>query len=377
MHSTSCSGPVPSLDPMLSHRQGSNPYFSEVMINVKVSKMSKDFMFVFYISVGVLTSFLLGCSPDRKSVVEAAPAIEDIKAISCLGRIVAGDGAVKIAAPPQAIVSELLVHRGSRVARGDVLAVLEDYAAAKATFDETEQQVAVAESTLTQVKAPEKRESLAAQQAVVARQEFTLRNAETDYQRKKKLFDAKLIALMDEEGAEAGFHAAQEALRREQYVLAGLEQVRDVDVDLARKKLAAAIAARDVASVQVERNRIKAPMAGMVLEVFARAGEAVSTDRGILDLGDTANMFVEAEVYVTDFPRVREGAKATITGDSFTGTLTGAVTEILRQAGVSTLFPTDPLASPDNRIIRVRIRLGSDQGVERLSGAQVAVRIES
>jgi HlyD family secretion protein len=344
------------------------------MINVKVSKMSKDFV----LALPVLASSLLfGCGGDRKSVVEAAPPSEDIKAISCLGRIVAGEGALKIAAPPQAIVSELRVQRGSRVTRGEVLAVLQDYAAAKATLYEAEQNVAVAESTLAQVKAPVKRAALDAQQAAVARQEFALRNAESDYQRKKKLFDKKLIALMDAEEAEANFHTAQEALRREQYVLAGLQQARDVDVDLARTKLAAAIAARDAASVQVERNRIKAPIAGTVLEVFARAGEAVSPDRGILDLGDTANMFVEAEVYATDFPRVREGANATITGEAFTGALTGAVAEILRQASSSTLFPVDPLASPDNRIIKVRIRLKPDQGVERLSGTQVAVRIES
>ena len=345
---------------------------------MQVSNLSWEFALLFRISIGVLAcSILFGCSLDRKSVVEAAPATEEIKAISCLGRIVAGEGAVKIAAPPDAIVSELLVHRGSRVARGDNLAVLQEYAAARATLSEADEQVAVAESTLQQVKAPVKPALVAAQQAVVARQELTLRNAETDYQRKKKLFDEKLIALTDEEGAEANFRTAQEALRHEQYLLAGLEQVRDVDVDLAEKKLAAAIAARELANVQVERNRIKAPMAGTVLEIFARAGEVISPDRGLLDLGDTENMFVVAEVYASDFPRVREGAKATITGEAFTGALTGAVTEILRQASTSTLFPIDPAASPDSRIIKVRIRLKPDQGVERLSGTQVAVRIES
>jgi len=341
-------------------------------------KMPRDFALVFCIAISAsLSSILLGCGLDRKSVVEAAPVTDQVKAISCLGRIVAGEGALKIAAPPESIVGELLVHRGSKVARGDVLAVLQEYAAAKAILVEAEQRVAVAESTLMRVKAPVKPALVAAQQAVVSRQEFALRTAEADYQRKKKLFDEKLIALTDAEGAEANFRTAQEALRHEQYLLAGLQQVREVDVDLAQKKVAAAIAARDLATVQVERNRIKAPMAGTVLEVFARAGEVISADRGLLDLGDTANMFVVAEVYASDFPRLREGANATITGEAFSGALTGTVTEILRQAGTSTLFPVDPAASPDNRIIKVRIRLKPDQGVERLSGSQVAARIES
>src|SRR3954469_8969 len=98
--------------------------FSKVMIMVK---MSRDFVLVFCIATGGLASFILfGCGLDRKSVVEAAPVTDEAKAISCLGRIVAGEGALKIAAPPESIVGELLVHRGSKVARGDVLAVLQE-----------------------------------------------------------------------------------------------------------------------------------------------------------------------------------------------------------------------------------------------------------
>lgn len=339
--------------------------------------MSKNSVVSIYLPTWLLASLILfSCSRDREPVVKAAPPPDTVEVVSCLGRIVAGEGALKVAGPPQSIVAELRVHRGSQVARGDILAVLQDYAAAQAALREAEQQVAVAESTLVQVKAPEKRAALAAQEAALARQEFTLQNATADYRRKQKLFENKLVPLMDAETAETNFHTAQEDLRRQQELLAGLQQVREVDVDLAQKKLAAAVASRDRTTVEVERGLVRAPAAGTVLEVFARAGEAVSAERGIVDLGDTANMFVEAEVYATDFPRVREGAKATITGEAFTGSLAGTVAEILREAGTSTLFPTDPLTSPDNRVLKVRIRLQSGQGVERLSGSQVAVRIE-
>jgi HlyD family secretion protein len=336
----------------------------------------KDLISIFAALPLLASSILSGCGRDRESAVKAAPSTDIVKVVSCLGRIVAGEGALKVAGPAQAIVAELRVHRGSQVARGDILAVLADYPAATAALNEAEQQVVVAESTLLQVKAPEKSASIAAQEAALARQDVTLRTASADYHRKKELFESKLTALMDVEAAESNFHTAEEDLRREQAMLAGLQQVRQVDVDLAGKKLAAAVASRDRAMVDVERSLVKAPMAGTVLEVFARAGEAVSADRGIVDLGDTANMFVEAEVYATDFPRIHEGEKAVITGEPFAGSLGGTVVEILREAGTSTLFPTDPLAAPDNRVIKVRIRLRPGQGVERLSGSQVAVRIE-
>lgn len=287
----------------------------------------------------------------------------------------AGEGARRIAAPQLAIVSQLKVQRGSRVRTGDIIAVLQEYAPAMAALREAEEQVAVAESTIEQVKAPDKQAAIAAQEAVIARQRFVLRNLETEFNRQKRLFAEKLIPSMDVENAEVRVQTAQEDLRREERVLAGLQQFREVDVALARKKLAAAIAARDRAKVEAEKNLVRAPMNGTVLEIFAREGEAVTAERGILNLGDTDNMFVEAEVYATDFPRVKEGAAAEITGEAIRGTLRGKVDEILREAGESALFPVDPLTATDKRVIRVRIRLEPNQGVERLSGLQVSVRI--
>jgi len=302
--------------------------------------------------------------------------VEAPQVISCLGRLVAGDGPLKIASTPLAIVSELRVSRGWKLASGDILAVLQDNAAATAALREAEEQIRVAESSLAQVKAPPTRGATDAQDAALSRQDVVLQNAEKDYRRKKLLFESKDIPATDVETAEAIFKSAQEGLRRERAVLASLREVRDADVDLAVKKLALAMATRDRALVEVERTLIRAPRAGTVLEVYARAGEAVSAERGLLDLGDTAHMFAEAEVYTTDFPRVHKGAQATITGEAFAGSLTGKVDEILRQAGPSTLFPTDPQVAADKRVIKVRIRLDASPKVERLSGSQVDVRIQ-
>ena len=320
---------------------------------------------------------LSGCTGGvNESAVKAAAPADAPQVVSCLGRLVAGDGPLKIAGTTQAIVSELRVSRGSKVAGGDILAVLRDNAAASAALREAEEQIGVAESTLAQVKSPPTPGAIDAQDAALARQDVVLQNAEKDYRRKKLLFESKVGTAADVEAAEATFKGAQEGLRREKALLASLKEVRSADVDLAGKKLALAKATRDRSLVEVERTLVRAPRAGTVLEVYARPGEAVSADRGILDLGDTAQMFAEAEVYASDFPRVHQGALATITGEAFAGSLTGRVDEILREAGPSTLFPTDPLVAADKRVIKARIRLDSSLKVERLSGSQVDVRIQ-
>ena len=329
---------------------------------------------VLLLACGLLVNCGQKASVDAQAA--AKPAAEAPRAISCLGKIVPGEGTRRIAALPQAIIAELKAERGSRTKRGDVLAVLQDYASAMAAQREAEQQVAVAESALAQVKAPDKQASIAAQEAILARQKFVASNLATEFERRKLLFAEKIIAAMEVENAEARYKGALEDVHREEGVLAGLQQVREVDINVARKKLSAAEATRDRAAAEAERNLVRAPMNGTVLEIFARPGEIVTADRGVLDLGDTSTMFVEAEVYAADFPRVKRGARATITGEAFSGELQGAVDEILREAGESRLFPPDPATAADKRVVRVRIRLTQGQPVERLSGLQVAVRIE-
>ena len=87
-------------------------------------------------------------------------------------------------------------------------------------------------------------------------------------------------------------------------------------------------------------------------------------------------MYVLAEVYISDVPRLRTGAAAVITGEGFDGTLTGRVEEILRVASDNEVYPTDPRAAADRRVLGVRIRLADGARVEHLSNSQVSVRIQ-
>ena len=328
--------------------------------------------------IPLLISFFLlsGCGRQSDPTPEPTSQDQSPPQIVCLGKIAVEDGPVRVAAPAQAIVSELRVHRGSSVRSGDIVAVLQNHDAMEAALKEAESQIAVAEGAVMQVKSPEKAADLAAQKAAIERQRILADHSGAEYQRKKELHEQDLVSTADLQVAEANLKAAREDLGREKSLLASLQEVRGVDVDLAARKLAAAIATRDRARVDLEETLIRAPRAGTVLEIYARKGEAVGADQRILDLGDTGHMFVEAEVYANDFPRVHEGAAAWITGQAFTGHLTGKVVEILREAGNSSLAPVDALASADKRIFKVRIQLNPGPDVARLSGSQVDVRIE-
>lgn len=328
----------------------------------------------FFVGGFCLISLHACTGPQQPTNVAAATLIPAPSEVTCLGRIVPGDGIVKAAAPPSSIVSDLKVQRGDHVSKGQILAILNDYPQAVAALQEATVQVSVASVVVDQAQAPEKPAALSAQEAAIARQQLILQNAEADHQRRAQLFADHLISDSDFAATELNLQTARESLRREMEVLSGQKQVRTVDVELARQRLAAAIAARKKALVDVERQIIRAPFAASVLQIYARAGESPGAS-GILDLGDTSQMFIEAEVYATDIRHVRQGAVASATGEAFEGVVTGRVAEILPEAGYNALFPPDPSNAADKRIVPVRIRLDDGRKVHALNNSQVLVRI--
>ncbi|MFN7924163.1 MAG: efflux RND transporter periplasmic adaptor subunit [Bryobacteraceae bacterium] len=338
--------------------------------------MRKSIRFPLHAGLCFLLCLLAACS-QRQQGAAAASLPEPAKpvAITCLGRIVPGQRILVVSAPPQSIVQELLVQRGSTVQRGDTIARLRDHDEAQAALREAEGEAAVAQSIVEQTKAGERPAALAAQDAAIARQEIILADAEKELNRKNKLAANGDIPSTEIDRARLAVDTAREALRRERQLRESLVQVRDVDVAAAEKRLALAAARKERAQKRLDQQIITAPASGTVLEVNAYPGEAVSA-KGILDLGDTSNMFVDAEVYMSDIPRVRLGAPATVSGEALRAPISGQVAEILREAGDSTLFPPSALTAADKRVLRVRIRLADSRAVQQLSNSQVSVRIE-
>jgi HlyD family secretion protein len=282
---------------------------------------------------------------------------------------------MKVAAPPQAIVKELLVQRGSVVKAGQAIATLRDYDTAAAALEKAIMDLKVADSSLAQARAGEKPAAIAAQRAAVDTQESVYLYAEKDLQRKKQLSWEGLLPRAELEAAQLALETAQHRLTQQRKLLDSLQQVRIQDVEVAQRRVELARTTVDLARVELNHNRIQAPAYGTVLEIHAYPGESVA-DQGILDLGNLRNMYVIAEVYISDVPRVRTGAQASVTGQGFEGTLTGRVDEILRVASNNEVYPTDPLAAADRRVLGVRIRLDDGAKVEHLNNSQVSVRIE-
>jgi HlyD family secretion protein len=247
-----------------------------------------------------------------------------------------------------------------------------------------------------------------AQQATIKRLSAELNNAQSEYQRYQRLqvegaiaqslLDSKRLSL---DTAQQQVNEATAVLRRIdstadrqlselQAVLSRTEQtgeneideananldriaeVRPVDVRTAEAELANAQALVKRAETALEKSYIRAPISGQVLRIHSRAGEKPS-DNGIIDLAQTKQMIVIAEVYQTDIAKVKPGQTVMVTGQAFEGELQGEVYWIGQQVNAQTVKTNQPGENLDRRIIEVKVRLNpeSRQKVAGLTYLQV------
>ena len=87
-------------------------------------------------------------------------------------------------------------------------------------------------------------------------------------------------------------------------------------------------------------------MAGQILKVYARPGEAISNE-GIVELGQTQHMEVNAQVYQTDIRKVQLGQQATITSEAFPEKLQGTVSQIGLKVSKQDIFSSESGAAMD------------------------------
>ncbi len=276
---------------------------------------------------------------------------------------------------PSSLIQELRVSRGDSVQEGQVLAVLRNYRLALAALSQAEAEAQTVAYKLTLTKAGEKTETLESQRAIVEQQLALLKRAESDFERHKALTSKKVLSQSDFDETTANLNAQKELYQSQLQRLMGLKRIRAEDVSMVESELQAAKAAVECARAEVELQLIRAPIRGEVLEIHAYPGELVG-EQGLLALGAVDDMQVEAEVYLSDVPRLRLGVEAVVTGEAFQGQLRGRVFEIGRYSGTGSIFPVSPTESVDRRIVKVRIRLEQPEKVKSLSNSQVEVVIQ-
>ena len=342
--------------------------------------------------------------------------IPEIKTVTALGRLEPSGEIIQISVSSSAEgnrIEELLVKEGEEVKKGQVIAILDSRDRLEAALKQAEARVTVAQANLAKVKAgaktgeieaqkatiarieAERDNNIAAQTAMVSRMEAELRNAQLEYQRYQKLYAQGAISASQRDNKELILETAKEQLAeakanlsririaQQQQIAAAqatlnkIAEIRPVDVDVAAAEVREAQAA--VATAQAERDRayIKSPQAGTVTKILTRPGEVVSSNEGIVRIGQINQMYAVAEVYESDIGKVKLGQKATITSGAISGELIGTVERIGLEVERQEVVNTDPTANIDAKVVEVKVKLDqeSSQKVAGLTNLLVKVRI--
>ena len=313
----------------------------------------------------------------------ASPPVTMPTTVHSLGYLEPRSEVIRLAAPSsfgeQVRVDKLLVAEGDQVAAGSLVARLDNYDRRSAAVTEAEARVEVEVARLEQIEAGAKPGDLAAQRAMISRANAVLSEAKVDLARSERLVSRNAAPAAELDDAKLRVESAREELSHAEATLESLAEVREVDVRQQQSQIAAAKAALITARAELETSEVRAPIDGRVLKINVRPGERIG-DEGILDLGDTSEMYAVAEVYEADLPRVEIGQRATVR--LFTGageTLEGEVAEIGLLVAKKDVLANDPVADTDARVVEVRVRLKPEDArtVERLSNARVEVTIDS
>ena len=234
------------------------------------------------------------------------------------GLIEPRSGEIKIMAPVIGRINEVMVHATERVLTGELLVRLDD--------QEAEARVAAAEVRVAMQKRARNDQS-AGKAADRRKAEDAVADAEGALLAARDAFDHATLAKGARSGSDSDLSkersvwiSAQDTLNQKRTELRKIEAdagtplptLNEGQLNIARSDLW-------IANVELEKLKLRAPTAGMVLQVKAKVGElaAPSSPEPLVVLGDMSALQVRAELDERDIGRIHLGQAVMVHANAF------------------------------------------------------------
>jgi HlyD family secretion protein len=171
-------------------------------------------------------------------------------------------------------------------------------------------------------------------------------------------------------------------IQQEQAKLAELREIRPSDMRIAQAQLEKAKIAVEQKQAALRDSQVRVPVNGQILKINTRVGEQVNVSQGIVELAQTEQMYVLAEIAEIDINKIRQGQSAVITSEysSFAGELQGNVEQIGLQVGrkqTQESTGNTPTTDKESKVVSVKIKIAPTDSIKvaKLTNMQVRVRL--
>jgi HlyD family secretion protein len=230
-------------------------------------------------------------------------------------------------------LAERFVDEGASAAAGLKIAKLDD----SELYQEAERLrggAASARAVQEELEKGFRREDIARAAAAETGARSDHERAVADFQRIEALFQDGVISKHDLDAARSAKDIAKARLDEavQQHLLMKRGS-RKEQIDAARAQFQQASAAAEGAEIRLRDALLLAPFSGIVLSKHAEPGEVLAAGAPVITLGDIAHPWVRAYLEESDLGRVKVGAGAKVTTDTFPGkTYNGRVSFISSEA---------------------------------------------
>jgi HlyD family secretion protein len=319
-------------------------------------------------------------SPPKSPARDVSESPEAPMRISSLGRLEPKGRIIQVTAPSgneSARVEHLYVAEGDDVRAGQLLARMDPHKRRLAEVAEAEAKLAAAKGRLDQIKAGARAGDIGARLEEVQLLATQLKVAQRELDRAELLRGRSVISVEEFDAKKWQIDRLTIEHRRAEQLLASVREVRDIDVRVQELEVAAAVAAVERARSNLEASDVFAPSAGRILKIHTRPGEKIG-ERGLLEMGDVANMQAVAEVFEGDVGDVRVGQQAEVRLAGDAKVYVGVVSTAGHLVARKVVLTNDPVSDTDARVVEVRIDLrpADAAALSQLANARVEVLIE-
>jgi HlyD family secretion protein len=276
----------------------------------------------------------------------------------------APEGTAVVAGDPAggSVLVELKVKDGQKVAKGEVIAVLSNYARADVTLR-------MAEADLVKLKQLHELVLKGTRVSDIALQEASLKSS-IEQNKLDALQRARSGKPPDVREIETAI--AEQGLERQKVRLKLLKTTLENDLAQNEIDLANTQSRVDSAKRSIEDTLVRSPLDGVVVQIFSRQGERVSP-AGIIKIVDMNQLRVLADVDELHVSRLKPGGKVDVTfrgnNDVYKGTIERIAPTVKRMQRVE----PDGGSSTDARVVQVEIKIDDTSSMPPVLGRETRV----